>query len=193
MKSPRNFFLLCPSRLDLSPTLRSRSLAIYLGAAAAMPAELLATVATGFRGSVERFTAGGGALWLLDAASRLDPAGKRTKAELEAAKKRAASADEPEVVGFEDPRDQRPWLFAAAAVRMAAMGHGDEPPAEPALRRPDAGARRGAPHLVAAAPARHPGRPHPRRPGLPPLRRVKGDLRGTVDGRNPSHVLCRMR
>jgi hypothetical protein len=135
VKSPRNFFLLCPSRLDLSPTLRSRSLAIYLGAAAAMSQAALEAVAAGFRASVERFAAGGGGLWLLDAASRLDPLGKRTKAELEAAKRRAASAEEPEALGFEDPRDQRPWLFAAAAVRMAAMGHGDEPPAEAALRR----------------------------------------------------------
>ena len=37
LRSPRNFFLLAPSRLDLSPTLRSRSLALYLGAPLAMP------------------------------------------------------------------------------------------------------------------------------------------------------------
>ena len=137
-RSPRNFFLLAPSRLDLSPTLRSRSLAIYLGAAAAMPAELLAAVAAGFRDSVERFMAGGGALWLLDAAARLDPVGKRTKAEIGAAKRRGASGEEPEALGFEDPRDQRPWLFAAAAVRRAAIGapgSGAVPPPDPALRR----------------------------------------------------------
>jgi DNA polymerase III gamma/tau subunit len=34
-RTPRNFFLLAPSRLDLSPTLRSRSLSLHLGAAVA--------------------------------------------------------------------------------------------------------------------------------------------------------------
>ena len=138
-RAPRNFFLLAPSRLDLSPTLRSRSLAIYLGAPAALPEELLAAVAQGFRASVERFAAGGGALWLLDAAARLDPVGKRTKAELEAAKKRAAAGagagEAPEPEGFEDPRAQGPWLFAAAAVRRAALGTAGAPPPEPALSR----------------------------------------------------------
>lgn len=135
-RSPRNFFLLAPSRLDLSPTLRSRSLAIYLGAPEAMPEELLAAVAAGFRASVERFAAGGGALWLLDAASRLDPVGKRTKAEIEAAKKRGPTGDGTEALGFEDPRAQQPWLFAAAAVRRAATGTaGAEPPAPVLARR----------------------------------------------------------
>ena len=141
VQSPRNFFLLAPSRLDLSPTLRSRSLSIYLGASAAMPQAVLEAVAGGFRASVERFAAGGGGLWLLDAASRLDPVGKRTKAELEELRKRRIATDSPdgeeldELDGFEDPRAQRPWLFAAAAVRLAAVGVGDEPPPEPALRR----------------------------------------------------------
>lgn len=144
VRAPRNFFLLAPSRFDLQPTLRSRSLSIYLGAAAAMPEALLAAAAAGFRASSERFAAGGGAVWLLDAAARLDPVGKRTKAELEAAKRRAAAAasavgaatsDAAEAEGFEDPRAQRPWLFAAAAVRRAAMGGEEGPPTEPALRR----------------------------------------------------------
>ncbi len=138
LRSPRNFFLLAPSRLDLSPTLRSRSLAIYLGAAAAFPDPLLASVASGFRTSVERFAAGGGAIWLLDAASRLDPVGKRTKAEREERKRRGAEGDEEEVEGFDDPRAQRPWLLAATAVRMAAnaeAGKAGEEPLPPALRR----------------------------------------------------------
>ncbi len=138
VKAPRNFFLLAPSRLDLSPTLRSRSLSLYLGPAAAMPEALLAAVASGFRGSVERFATGGGAVWLLDAAARLDPLGKRTKAELEALKRRGPDATGEEAFGFEDPRDQRPWLFAAAAVQRAAMdGGGGAPPstAEAAMRR----------------------------------------------------------
>lgn len=134
VKSPRNFFLLAPSRLDLQPTLRSRSLSLFLGAAAALPRPALEAVASGFRASVERFATGGGALWLLDAATRLDPLGKRTKAELEALRKHPP-ADDQEVEGFEDPRAQRPWLFAAAAVRLAAAGFGDAEPPPPALRR----------------------------------------------------------
>jgi len=122
VRSPRNFFLLAPSRLDLSPTLRSRSLSIFLGAAAALPGPLLESVASGFRASVERFAAGGGAVWLLDAASRLDPVGKKAKEEREERKKRSGPGAEQEVEGFDDPRAQRPWLLAATAVRMAAMG-----------------------------------------------------------------------
>ncbi len=134
-RSPRNFFLLAPSRLDLSPTLRSRSLAVYLGAPAEMSEALLAAVAIGFRASAERFAAGGGAIWLLDAAARLDPVGKRTKAELEAAKKRGPTGDGTEELGFEDPRAQQPWLFAAAAVRRAALGTDGAAPPEAALAR----------------------------------------------------------
>lgn len=133
-RSPRNFFLLAPSRLDLSPTLRSRSLAIYLGAPAALPEELLAAAAAGFRASVERFAGGGGALWLLDAAARLDPVGKRTKAEIEAAKKRPPG-DGTEGLGFDDPRAQQPWLFAAAAVRRAAVANSGQDALAPALVR----------------------------------------------------------
>lgn len=134
-RSPRNFFLLAPSRLDLSPTLRSRSLAIYLGTPAALPEELLAGAAAGFRAGVERFAAGGGPLWLLEAAARLDPVGKRTKAELEAAKRRGPAGDGTDGLGFEDVRAQQPWLFAAAAVRRAAQESSAQPALEPALTR----------------------------------------------------------
>ena len=134
LRSPRNFFLLAPSRLDLSPTLRSRSLGVYLGPPLAIPEALLTTVAAGFRGSVERFASGEGAHWLADAAARLDPVGKRTKAEIEASRRRGA-AGEPEIAGFEDPRDQRPWLFAAAAVKLAATGTAGAPPPDALLRR----------------------------------------------------------
>ncbi len=135
VKSPRNFFLLAPSRLDLQPTLRSRSLSLFLGAAAAMPRPALEAVATGFRASVERFAAGGGALWLLDAATRLDPLGKRTKAELEALRE-APSGRRPG-----GGRIRRPARPAPLAVRCRGgpAGRGRirrrRPPPEPALRR----------------------------------------------------------
>ena len=87
------------------------------------------------RASAERFAAGGGGLWLLDAAARLDPVGKRTKAELEAARKRGPAGDGTDELGFEDPRAQAPWLFAAAAVRRAAVGTDAAAPPAPALAR----------------------------------------------------------
>lgn len=137
-RAPRNFFLLAPSRLDLPPTLRSRSLALFLGAPTGAGEERLELAASGFRASVDRYVAGGGPLWILDAAARLDPVGKRTKAELEAAKRRSAAGGpdgETEPEGFEDPRAQGPWLFAAAVVRRAATGSEGLASAPPPLAR----------------------------------------------------------
>jgi len=108
--APRHFLLLAPSRLDLPETLRSRSLAVFLGSAESAPEELLAETSRGLVGSLARWRSGGsGGLFLLDAAARL-----------------AA------LPGFEDPRADAPWSAAAEAVRRAALG--GELPAE--LRRP---------------------------------------------------------
>jgi len=98
LTSPRHFFLLAGSRLDLSATLRSRSLALFLGPAEAPEPGATAAAARGFADAVERHLADGGGLWLLAAA--------------------AALAREN---GFEDPRAERPWSQAAAAVRTAAL------------------------------------------------------------------------
>ncbi|MEO8274836.1 MAG: hypothetical protein ABI639_01370 [Thermoanaerobaculia bacterium] len=135
LRSPRNFILLAASRLDLSPTLRSRSLSVYLGSAAAFPDALVEGISAGFRASVQRFAAGGGALWLLDAASRLDPVGKQTKEEKDDRRKRLAAgvSDEPE--GFDDPRAQRPWMLAATAVQRAAGESVGGEPLSPETRR----------------------------------------------------------
>lgn len=95
--APRHFFLLAPSRLDLPPTLRSRSMAIYLGAAEAADEKKIARAAEGVAASVARFAADGRGLDLIAAAGWL-----------------AAVHD------FKDPRAQAPWSAAATALRSAA-------------------------------------------------------------------------
>jgi len=97
--SPRHFLLLAPSRLDLPATLRSRSLAVFLGAAETPPAGEVEPIAAAFGAAVTRFERRGSGLDLLDAAERL-----------------AASGE------FTDPRARRPWVVAASAVRLAAFG-----------------------------------------------------------------------
>jgi DNA polymerase-3 subunit delta' len=95
--SPRNFFLLAPSRLDLLPTLRSRSLAVFLGPTPAVEAGDVEPIARAFAASVEGWAASGAAIHLLSAADALSKAG-----------------------GWEDPRAGRPWAIAASAVLKTA-------------------------------------------------------------------------
>jgi DNA polymerase-3 subunit delta' len=98
LRSPRHFLLLAPSRLDLPATLRSRSMALFLGPAEKPDPELVDGIAAEFGASVRRFGEGRGAVFLLDAAARL-----------------AAAGD------FSDPRGEIPWLLAARIVRAAAL------------------------------------------------------------------------
>jgi hypothetical protein len=91
--APRNFFLLAPSRLDLLPTLRSRSLAIFLGPAEPLDAEGIEPLARGFAAALEAYAGSGAPIYLLTAAEALIRAG-----------------------GWEDPRAGRPWALAASAV-----------------------------------------------------------------------------
>jgi hypothetical protein len=107
--APRHFLLLAPSRLDLPATLRSRSMALYLGPPGAPPEAKLAELAAGVAGAMARWRATGSGLHLLDAAGRLARAGD-----------------------FEDPRDEAPWILAAAALRRAAL----DATVDRALRRP---------------------------------------------------------
>ena len=102
-RSPRHFLLLAPSQFDLLPTLRSRSLAVYLGGASGDDdPEAAAETAEAFTDAVARWGASGSAAWLLAAAAALRRAG-----------------DLPEA-GWDDPRSGRPWSLAAAAVLAAA-------------------------------------------------------------------------
>lgn len=98
--NPRHFLLLAPSRLDLSPTLRSRSLAVFLGPAEPTDPAAVAALARAVGASVDRYAAGEGALFLLDAAMRLAAAGGEV---------------------WKDPRAEAGWTLAASAVRAAAL------------------------------------------------------------------------
>ncbi len=95
--SPRHFLLLAPSRLDLLPTLRSRSLAVFLGPAVAADPERVETLARAFAAAAGAHAETGAAVYLLSAAEALAGAGG-------------------EAGGWDDPRAGRPWAVAAAAV-----------------------------------------------------------------------------
>jgi hypothetical protein len=102
LSSPRNFILLAPSRLDLLPTLRSRSLAVFLGPAEAVDPATVEPLARAFAAAAAAWTASGAPVYLLSAAAALAGAG-----------------------GWEDPRSGRPWAVAASAVlRSLALEEG---------------------------------------------------------------------
>jgi hypothetical protein len=109
--APRHFLLLAPSRLDLLPTLRSRSLSVFLGASEPADPEAVERAARAFAGAVAAWAESGAAVHLLLAAEALH--GGAPKA-------------------WEDPRAGRPWATAAAAVAAAAGDSG----AAGHLRRP---------------------------------------------------------
>ncbi len=92
-RTPRHFLLLAASRLDLLPTLRSRSLAIYLGPSEALVAEDVEAIAAAFGQSIDHYAASLSPIYLLTAGEALAKAS-----------------------GWEDPRARRPWATAAAAV-----------------------------------------------------------------------------
>jgi len=94
--APRNFLLLTPAADRLLPTVRSRSLPVYLGAVERPAEDRVKSVGTSFRRAVEAFTAGRSAIHLLAAADALHQ-----------------GAD------WDDPRDARPFALAASAVMEA--------------------------------------------------------------------------
>lgn len=91
--SPRHFFLLAPSRLDLLATLRSRSLSVYLGPAAAPDRDALARAAKAFASAVAAWETSRAPIHLLAAAGVLSG-----------------------VADFDDPRSNAPWAAAAGAI-----------------------------------------------------------------------------
>jgi DNA polymerase-3 subunit delta' len=91
--APRHFLLLAPSALDLLPTLRSRSLSVFLGPAEPVDAASVEPLARAFAAAASSWARTGAAIYLLAAADALSKAG-----------------------GWEDPRAGRPWATAAAAV-----------------------------------------------------------------------------
>jgi DNA polymerase III delta subunit-like protein len=101
--APRHFFLLAPSRLDLLPTLRSRSLAIFLGAAEAVDPAAVDPLARTFSAALSAYAESRSPIYLLSAAAALAAAG-----------------------GWDDPRSGRPWAVAAAAV-LRSLDQEDRP------------------------------------------------------------------
>ncbi len=91
--SPRHFLLLAPSQFDLLPTLRSRSLAVYLGGGESTDAAALEELAEPLGEAVDGYLKSGNRMDLFAIAGVLQAAG-----------------------GWQDPRSRRPWELAAAAV-----------------------------------------------------------------------------
>jgi len=112
--APRHFLLLAPSRLDLLPTLRSRSLAVFLGPAATADPDRVAVLARAFAAAAGAYAETGAAVYLLSAAEALAAAG-------------AAGA-----ARWDDPRAGQPWELAAAAVLQSLPAAEEEEAAEPA-------------------------------------------------------------
>lgn len=115
--NPRHFLLLAPSRLDLAPTLRSRSLAVFLGPAEPGDPEAVAALAREVGASVDRFAAGEGVHFLLDVASRLAAEDERE----EPRAKGKPEASRAKGKKWDDPRAEAGWTLAASAVRAAAL------------------------------------------------------------------------
>lgn len=108
--TPRHFLLLAGSRLDLLPTLRSRSLSIYLGGTDTLDEELVAEVAEELGRSLDAWFATASPVLLLTAASALG-----------------------RISGWEDMRARKPWATAAAAVLRYARAFEGPPAARRAL------------------------------------------------------------
>ena len=101
-RTPRHFLLLAGSRLDLLATLRSRSLAIYLGSAESLDEEEVEALAEELAGSLDAYFETSSPVLLLTAAATLG-----------------------RIPGWEDPRARKPWATAAAAVLR--YTHSSEP------------------------------------------------------------------
>jgi DNA polymerase-3 subunit delta' len=91
--APRNFLLLAPAGDRLLPTVRSRSLSVYLGAVEPPDPERVREVAAAFADAIADFASSGSAIHLLAAADALHSG-----------------------AAWDDPRDGRPFALAAAAV-----------------------------------------------------------------------------
>lgn len=107
LSAPRNFLLLAPSQLDLLPTLRSRSLSVYLGGGERPDAEAVESRARDFRAALDAFHRGRNEAELLGAAAVLEDIG-----------------------GWRDARAQAPWEEAAAVVLATARDADLEPGVE---------------------------------------------------------------
>lgn len=104
-RSPRHFFLLAASQLDLLPTLRSRSLSLFLGQQEELPEEEVASVSEAVARSLDAHFRSPSPIYLFGLAASLGAA-----------------------TGFDDPRARRPWAVGAAALLryLSSRGAGPE-------------------------------------------------------------------
>lgn len=120
--APRHFLLLAPSRLDLLATLRSRSLAVFLGGGGRPGAETVAVLADDLGRCFAAWSDSGSAAWLLAASSLLEGAGDWTEVRAGAPWALAAAA----VVAARErpgvPADLSPRLLALAEGLLRAPG-----------------------------------------------------------------------
>ncbi|MEM9555014.1 MAG: hypothetical protein AAGC60_12200 [Acidobacteriota bacterium] len=93
LRSPRHFLLLAASRLDLLPTLRSRSLTVFLGGGEPLTDDEVGPIADPLTRALDSFFEAPSPLWLLVAAGALSGG-----------------------AGWDDPRARRPWARGAAAI-----------------------------------------------------------------------------
>ena len=91
--APRNFMLLAPSQFDLLPTLRSRSLSLYLGAPERPDPDTLAKLIQVLCRSWEGYSKSGLTVYLM-----------------------ALSAALARLENWNDPRAERPWISIATAL-----------------------------------------------------------------------------
>ena len=94
--APRNFLLLSPSQFDLLATVRSRSLAVFLGVTETDFSDEMEALAESFAVCVRGFMSSGSAVQLLAGAEVLS-----------------------RVSSWKDPRDATAWSRAAAVVRSS--------------------------------------------------------------------------
>jgi hypothetical protein len=92
-RTPRNFLLLTPSSRELTSTLRSRSMSLFLGGGSAADPQRVGELAAEVSHSVDGFLKSGATVHLLAAAAALERAGD-----------------------WRDLRASAPWALAAAAV-----------------------------------------------------------------------------
>jgi hypothetical protein len=117
VSAPRHFLLLAPSRLDLLPTLRSRSLAVFLGPEVTVDADRVEVLARAFAAAAGAYAETGAAGYLLSAAEALAAAGSAGSAGSGGAVRKGSGGGLGGAPGgWDDPRAGRPWELAAAAV-----------------------------------------------------------------------------
>lgn len=107
--TPRHFFLVASSSRELLATLRSRSLAVYLGGERGLDEDAVEELAGELATSLASYQKSGASVYQLMTAAALLRVG-----------------------GFEDPRSTRPWMLGAAALVRVARG---EAPLSGELRR----------------------------------------------------------